>query len=382
MSGSSRYPSSAPFHEDLMSRFIKTFVSLNQSGIPILTTLDISANTFGNAFWPRWSGPLKKGQGRGRPFGRGCVIPRSFPPCVPHVCHRRVLRDPGRILPTRRAHEDGAPAVRLGRTVLRLVFSRLLTGDPATDGFTGRSERDSGRDRQTPGSGGGACDAGMGQGRNAVYLAGRGWKVTGFDLSGEAIKAASANARKAGFGSTRSRRATPTSHFGTAKWDLIVLTFAWAPVTDPGFVARLRTSLRPDGRIVFEHFIENQESPRPPAMQVLSRANCGGCSRDSDWIATRRSRGSPTGRPRDADGPDGGGETVSHRTRQRRRALRAHSIRRRARGVIPSREEPSRHGFPAPVTGAPLLRSREHGIRLHRRGGRRPPAGSDRHAMI
>jgi hypothetical protein len=53
------------------------------------------------------------------------------------------------------------------------------------------------------------------------------------------------------------------------KWDLIVLTFAWAPMTDGTFVARLRESLRPDGRIVFEHFLEDPAAPRPPAMHVL-----------------------------------------------------------------------------------------------------------------
>jgi hypothetical protein len=47
------------------------------------------------------------------------------------------------------------------------------------------------------------------------------------------------------------------------------MTFALAPVTDPAFVARLRTSLRPNGRIVFEHFIDDPETPRPSAMRVL-----------------------------------------------------------------------------------------------------------------
>jgi len=149
-----------------------------------------------------------------------------------------------------------------------MVFSRLLTGDPATDGFTGAPSEIlvEAAKGLTPGA---ALDAGMGQGRNAVYLAGRGWKVTGFDLSGEAIKAASANAREAGVRIEAIKASYADFDFGTAKWDLIVLTFAWAPVADPGFVARLRTSLRPNGRIVFEHFIEDQESPRPPAMQVL-----------------------------------------------------------------------------------------------------------------
>jgi SAM-dependent methyltransferase len=151
-----------------------------------------------------------------------------------------------------------------------MVFSRLLTGDPETDGFTGEPsailvEAVKGL---TPGA---ALDAGMGQGRNAVYLARQRWNVTGFDLSAEAIKAAGANAFKAGVRIDAVKANYATFDFGTAKWDLVVLTFAWAPMTDPSFVARLRTSLRPNGRIVFEHFIEDEESPRPPAFQVLKR---------------------------------------------------------------------------------------------------------------
>ena len=149
------------------------------------------------------------------------------------------------------------------------VFARLLTGDPATDGFTEAPseiliEAVKGL---TPGT---ALDAGMGQGRNSVYLAGHGWKVTGFDLSGEAIRVANANAAKAGVRMETVKASYADFDFGTAKWDLIVLTFAWAPVTDPAFVARLRTSLRPNGRIVFEHFINDRENARPPAMYALA----------------------------------------------------------------------------------------------------------------
>ena len=149
-----------------------------------------------------------------------------------------------------------------------MTFSKLLTGDPETDGFTGEPsalliETAKGL---TPGT---ALDAGMGQGRNAVYLAGKGWKVTGFDVSAEAIKAANANAGKAGVRIDAIKASYADFEFGRAKWDLIVLTFAWAPMTDEAFVARLRTSLKSNGRIVFEHFLEDQDQPRPPAMQLL-----------------------------------------------------------------------------------------------------------------
>jgi SAM-dependent methyltransferase len=147
--------------------------------------------------------------------------------------------------------------------------ARALTGDPPTDGFA-----------STPSAlvvqsvegvpAGTALDAGMGQGRNAVYLATQGWKVTGFDLSGQAVKAASANAAKAGVRLDAVKSSYADFDFGTAKWDVIVLIFAWAPMEDETFVAKLRTSLRPKGRLVFEHFIANQAAPRPPAMHALA----------------------------------------------------------------------------------------------------------------
>lgn len=148
------------------------------------------------------------------------------------------------------------------------VFARELTGDPATDGFTTDPsaivvETVKGL---TPGT---ALDAGMGQGRNALYLAAHGWKVTGFDVSAEAIRAANANAGRAGVQIDAVKSSYAGFDFGIAKWDLIVLTFAWAPMSDPAFVARLRASLRPNGRIVFEHFLDDPQNPRPPAMQAL-----------------------------------------------------------------------------------------------------------------
>lgn len=41
-----------------------------------------------------------------------------------------------------------------------------------------------------------ALDVGMGQGRNAIYLAQRGWKVTGVDISDEGIRQPKESARK------------------------------------------------------------------------------------------------------------------------------------------------------------------------------------------
>jgi methylase of polypeptide subunit release factors len=107
-----------------------------------------------------------------------------------------------------------------------------LTGDPARDGFSALPSAllvESIKGLR-PGA---ALDAGMGQGRNAVYLASHGWTVTGFDISEEALAASRANADKAGVRLTTLKASYDSFDFGSERWDLVVLAFAWAPVTAP-----------------------------------------------------------------------------------------------------------------------------------------------------
>jgi MSHA biogenesis protein MshG len=73
------------FMKIFMSRFIKTFVSLNQSGIPILTTLDISANTFGNAFLAKVVRSIKEGVKEGADVWERMRNSKVFPPLVYHM---------------------------------------------------------------------------------------------------------------------------------------------------------------------------------------------------------------------------------------------------------------------------------------------------------
>ena len=118
-----------------------------------------------------------------------------------------------------------------------------------------------------------ALDVGTGQGRNAVYLAREGWDVTGMDISQAGLDAARANAAKAGVGIRTEKAAYATFDFGVNKWDLIVIVFAWAPVSDPAFIAKLRASLRPGGAVLYEHFIGPQapmiRAPRPNELKTF-----------------------------------------------------------------------------------------------------------------
>jgi 2-polyprenyl-3-methyl-5-hydroxy-6-metoxy-1,4-benzoquinol methylase len=144
------------------------------------------------------------------------------------------------------------------------VFSRPVTGNPEKDGFS-----------MAPSAflvmtvkgmkAGAALDVGVGQGRNAVYLAREGWDVTGMDFSQVALDAARANAAKSGVSIRTEKSAYEEFDFGVNKWDLIVMLFAWAPVSDPTFVAKVKTSLRPCGAVLFEHFCQ----PMPAMIRAL-----------------------------------------------------------------------------------------------------------------
>lgn len=143
------------------------------------------------------------------------------------------------------------------------AYSQPITGDPAKDGVnlapTGFLV-----DTVKGMKPGVALDVGTGQGRNAVYLASQGWDVTGMDISQVALDAARANASKSSIHIRTEKAAYATFDFGVNKWDLIVIVFAWAPVSDPAFVTKLKTSLRPGGIVLYEHFM----GPRPPMIRA------------------------------------------------------------------------------------------------------------------
>jgi SAM-dependent methyltransferase len=109
-----------------------------------------------------------------------------------------------------------------------------------------------------------ALDIAMGQGRNALYLASRGWKVTGFDVSNEGVVAARREATGRGLTIEALRVAHDEFEYGSAAWDLIVMTYALVPVTDVDFAARLVESLRPGGLIVIESFGTLPDRPIRP----------------------------------------------------------------------------------------------------------------------
>jgi SAM-dependent methyltransferase len=101
-----------------------------------------------------------------------------------------------------------------------------------------------------------ALDLGMGEGRNTIFLAQRGWQVTGVDLSDVAVAQASERAAKAHVNISAVVDDLDHYQLGKNKWDLIALFYmhAWYQGTRPANPQRLAAALKPGGVLVMEGF--------------------------------------------------------------------------------------------------------------------------------
>ena len=97
---------------------------------------------------------------------------------------------------------------------------------------------------------GAALDVGMGQGRNAIFLAQEGWTVTGFDPADRAVAAAQQEAARLGVKLTTFVQRDDQFDFKKAGWDLVVMSY----VTVRGNVDRVYDALKPGGLVVVEAF--------------------------------------------------------------------------------------------------------------------------------
>jgi len=106
-----------------------------------------------------------------------------------------------------------------------------------------------------------ALDVAMGQGRNALYLAAKGWQVTGFDIAEKGLEAAQTAATQRGLHITTVKSSYQDFDFGHEKWDLIVFSYAWVPLADPALIERVHAALKPGGLVVIEHPAEDPLKP-------------------------------------------------------------------------------------------------------------------------
>ena len=108
-----------------------------------------------------------------------------------------------------------------------------------------------------------ALEVAMGQGRNAVYLATKGWDVTGFDVAEEGMKIAEANAAKAGTHIKTVKASFEDFDYGKEQWDLIYFVYTDAPTVDPKYLARLREALKPGGLLLLDRPYRSITNPEP-----------------------------------------------------------------------------------------------------------------------
>ena len=95
-----------------------------------------------------------------------------------------------------------------------------------------------------------ALDVGMGQGRNAIWLAQQGWDVTGFDPAERAVALAQETAKKLSVRLKTEIKGVETFNFGESQWDMIVVSY----VGTRGIEAKLQRALKPGGILVVEGF--------------------------------------------------------------------------------------------------------------------------------
>lgn len=72
---------------------------------------------------------------------------------------------------------------------------------------------------------GDALDVHMGEGRNALHLASRGWQVTGVDMADQGVAYARQQAQQRGLLLTTHAQDTHSYDWGHARWDLLVLCY-------------------------------------------------------------------------------------------------------------------------------------------------------------
>ena len=95
-----------------------------------------------------------------------------------------------------------------------------------------------------------ALDVGMGQGRNAIWLAQEGWDVTGFDPADRAVAAAEKSAAALGLKIRTIVQGSEQFDFGEKQWDLILISYAGGR----GLTENLQRALRPGGVLIIEAF--------------------------------------------------------------------------------------------------------------------------------
>lgn len=114
-----------------------------------------------------------------------------------------------------------------------------------------------------------ALDLGMGQGRNALFLAQQGWDVTGVDISDVGLERAREQAGKMGVKLHAVLRDADDFDFGKDRWDLVALIY----FPPRPYVRRIRDSLKTGGIVVVECFHRETAKKRRIGAGVVFDSN-------------------------------------------------------------------------------------------------------------
>lgn len=93
-----------------------------------------------------------------------------------------------------------------------------------------------------------ALDVGVGQGRNAIYLAQKGWDVTGFDVAEAGLRKAQEQAEALKVRIKTELLSDLEFDFGKDRWDLIAIIYA----IEKRSVFKVHDALKPGGLVVIE----------------------------------------------------------------------------------------------------------------------------------
>ncbi len=157
-----------------------------------------------------------------------------------------------------------------------LMFDRIYASDRPTFSQNPSTVLVEAIEGVTPGR---ALDVAMGQGRNALFLAQRGWAVTGFDISGEGLNVARANAGRAGVALSAQQSTIDDFEYGAAQWDLIALIYVPHSAHEGSAMTRLARALKPGGLLVIESFASDRASAQRRPVDIdppLLRASLTG----------------------------------------------------------------------------------------------------------
>jgi SAM-dependent methyltransferase len=140
-----------------------------------------------------------------------------------------------------------------------------------------------------------ALDAGMGRGRNTIFLASTGWDATGYDMSPDALTAAQAEAAAAGVKIKTIEAKHDDFPFGENQWDLIVCAYCYLMPGDAKWPPIFLKALKPGGLVVFQTSVGGNPSWKQltenwSGFHLLRLEDLDAGFIDDDWAPSRTNR--------------------------------------------------------------------------------------------